>query len=173
MFKSIVFICFWFCSISSSSSSFLLISFLKVYLPIAIYLSLTALCTICRRTLAINYRSKWNGRGRNVISFVVSTLWPYGVTDNDNYFMMIDYPTHSLCPYSPRTCLYIVGTLRFISLDINRPSLPTLFSVCGFVSATLSTVFHSITSPHNSPLFHSVLTALLALPTTYSLWKSP
>ena len=44
--------------------------------------------------------------------------------------------------------------------DINRPSLPTAFySVLVSVSVfmTLSTVFHSMNSPDNSPLSQSVL----------------
>ena len=47
--------------------------------------------------------------------------------------------------------------------DINRPSLPTPFYFI-FVSISLfmalSTVFHSINSPDNSPLSHSVLPVL-------------
>ena len=47
--------------------------------------------------------------------------------------------------------------------DINQPSLPTLFYsvlVSVSVSMAFSTVFHSINSPDNSPLSHSVLTVL-------------
>ena len=47
--------------------------------------------------------------------------------------------------------------------DINQPSLPTPFySVLEsvFVFMALSTVFHSINSPDNSPLPHSVLPVL-------------
>ena len=46
------------------------------------------------------------------------------------------------------------------AFDINQPSSPTLFySVLVPVSVfmALSTVFHSINSPDNSPLSHSVL----------------
>ena len=46
---------------------------------------------------------------------------------------------------------------------INQPSLPTPFySVLVSVSVfmALSTVFHSINSPDNSPLFHYVLPVL-------------
>ena len=47
-----------------------------------------------------------------------------------------------------------------LDFDINQPSLPTPFysalvSVSVFMA--LSTVFHSINSPNNSPLSHSVL----------------
>ena len=48
--------------------------------------------------------------------------------------------------------------------DINQPSLPTPFhSVLVSISVfmALSTVFHSINSPDNSPLFPSVLPALI------------
>ena len=44
--------------------------------------------------------------------------------------------------------------------DINQPSLPTPFYsvlVSVFVFMALSTLFHSINSPHNSLLSHSVL----------------
>ena len=50
--------------------------------------------------------------------------------------------------------------------DINQPSLLTAFySVLVSVSVflALSTVFHSINSPNNSPLSHSVLLALFCL----------
>ena len=60
------------------------------------------------------------------------------------------------------THLHVVGMLWFMS-DINRPSLPTPFySVCVSISAimTISTVFHSINSPDNSPFPHSVLPVL-------------
>ena len=49
---------------------------------------------------------------------------------------------------------------------INQPSLPTPFNsvlVSVFVFLALSTVFHSINSPGNSPFSHSVL-VVLALP---------
>ena len=44
-------------------------------------------------------------------------------------------------------------------LDINQPSLPTLYSVLVSVSVfmALSPVIHSINSPDYSPLSHSVL----------------
>ena len=50
--------------------------------------------------------------------------------------------------------------------DINQPSLPTVFySVLVSVSVflALSTVFHSINSPDNSVLSHSVLLVLFCL----------
>ena len=51
-------------------------------------------------------------------------------------------------------------------LDVNQPSLPTLFFYSVLVPVSvlmaLSTVFHSINSPDNStPLSHSVLPALI------------
>ena len=63
---------------------------------------------------------------------------------------------------SPRAHLHVVGMLRFM-FDINQPSLPTPFySVLVLISVymALSTVFHSIKSPDNSPLSHSVLPVL-------------
>ena len=57
------------------------------------------------------------------------------------------------------------GDVQFMS-DINQPSLPTLFysvlvSISLFVAPLI--VFHSINSPNNSPLSHTVL-AVLILP---------
>ena len=84
---------------------------------------------------------------------------------------------------SPRAHLHVVGMLRFIS-DINQPSFPIPFipfySVLVSVSVfmALSTVFHSINSPDNSPFSPSVL-PVLSLPywscqqLYISLWKSP
>ena len=63
---------------------------------------------------------------------------------------------------SPSHC----GDVTVYVYDINQPSLPTPFySVLVSVSAltALSTVFHSINSPDNSPLTHSVL-SVLSLP---------
>ena len=57
------------------------------------------------------------------------------------------------------------GAIAVYVFDINQPSLPApflppvLLSIsCVFM--TLSTVFHSINSPDNSPLSHSVLPVL-------------
>ena len=66
---------------------------------------------------------------------------------------------------SLRAHLHLVGMLQFMS-DINQPSLPTPFySVLVSVSVfkALSTVFHSINSPDNSPFSDSVL-PVLSLP---------
>ena len=55
------------------------------------------------------------------------------------------------------------GGVAIYVFDINQPSLPTPFcSVLVSVSVfmALSTVFHSINSPDNSPLSHSVLPIL-------------
>ena len=64
---------------------------------------------------------------------------------------------------SPRAYLHVVGMLW---KDINQLSLPTPFySVLAYTSdfMALSTVFHSINSPDNSLLSHSVL-PVLSLP---------
>ena len=66
---------------------------------------------------------------------------------------------------SPRAHLYVAGMLRFMS-DIKQRSLPTLFHfvlVSISVFMALSTVFHSINSPENSPFSDSVL-SVLSLP---------
>ena len=62
--------------------------------------------------------------------------------------------------------------------DINQKSLPTLFCcvlVSVLVFVALSTVFHSINSPDNCPLSHSVLAVFFCLtgPLNYiSLYES-
>ena len=55
----------------------------------------------------------------------------------------------------------LVCTVHF-ALDINQPSLPTLFILflCLFVFMAHSTVFHSINSLDSSPFSHSVLLVL-------------
>ena len=61
---------------------------------------------------------------------------------------------------SHRAHLHVVGMLLFLSFDINQLILPTPF-YSAFMSVSvfmdLSTLFHFINSPSNSPLFHSVL----------------
>ena len=67
------------------------------------------------------------------------------------------------------------GDVTVYVFDINQPSLPTPFysvlvsvSVCG-----LSTVVHSVNSPDNSPLSHSVLPiCLIGLINYISLYES-
>ena len=72
--------------------------------------------------------------------------------------------------------LHVVGTLWFMS-DLNQPSLSTPFYsvlVSIFAFMALSTVFHSINSPDNSPFSHSVLvvsSALLVLSAMYLFMK--
>ena len=80
--------------------------------------------------------------------------------------------------WSPRAHLHVVGMLRFVS-DINHQSLPTPFdSVLVSISVFMahSTVFHSVSSPDNSPFSDSVL-PVLSLPflsfQLISLRKSP
>ena len=72
------------------------------------------------------------------------------------------------------------GDVAVYVSDINQPSLPTPFySVLVSVSVlmALSTVFHSINSPDNSPFSHSVLPVLFLLYWSFqlhiSLGKSP
>ena len=64
---------------------------------------------------------------------------------------------------SPRAHLQVVEMLWFIVFDKNQQSLPTAFYsvlVSNSLFMALSTVFHSINSPDNSPLSHSVLPVL-------------
>ena len=70
------------------------------------------------------------------------------------------------------------GDVAVYVCDINQPSLPTpLHSVLMSMSVfmALSTVFHSINSPDNSPLSHSVLPVFirpyLVLSTLYLFLK--
>ena len=71
------------------------------------------------------------------------------------------------------------GDVTVYVADINQPSLPTPFhSVLVSVSVfmALSTVFHSINSPDNSPLSHSVLLVLFCLIGPFNfipLYESP
>ena len=58
------------------------------------------------------------------------------------------------------------GDVMVYVFDINQPSLPTPFYsvlVSIYVFMALSTVFHSINSPENCPVSHSVL-PVLSLP---------
>ena len=57
------------------------------------------------------------------------------------------------------------GDVAVYVKDINQPSLPTLFYsvlVSVSVSMALSTVFHSINSPDNSPLSYFVLPVFIS-----------
>ena len=78
----------------------------------------------------------------------------------------------------PCAPLHVVGMLRFAS-DINQPNLPAPLKknkFCCCVFKALSTVFHSINSPDNSPFSDSVLPVSLpywSFQLYISLWKSP
>ena len=64
-------------------------------------------------------------------------------------FQFINHPVHTGSPSR-------VGDVAVYVFDINQPSLPTpfyLFLVSFFCLIILSTVFHSINSPDNPPLF--------------------
>ena len=98
----------------------------------------------------------------------------------------MDCRIFSVCMWSsyPRTILggspSRGGDVTVYVYDISQSSLPTPFNyvlVSVSVFMTLSTVFHSINSPDNSPFSHSVL-PVLSLPywsfqLYLSLWKSP
>ena len=67
------------------------------------------------------------------------------------------------------------GDVTVHVFDINRPSLPTPFYcvlVSVSVSMALSTAFHPINSPDNSPLSHSVLLVLFLLHWSFRLHTS-
>ena len=93
--------------------------------------------------------------------------------------------THSTLPHNmtvmsaPEGSPSRGGEVMVYVTDINSPSSPTPFySVLVFVSAfmALSTLFHSINSPDNSSLSHSVLLVLIlpywSFQLYISLWKS-
>ena len=76
---------------------------------------------------------------------------------------VVSSPSSFCLRLSPRDHLHVVGMLRFMS---KTKSLPTSFFsvlVSTSVFVALSTVFHSINSPDNSPFSHSVL-LVLSLP---------
>ena len=83
------------------------------------------------------------------------------------------------CFVDPAGSLSRGGVVAVYVLDITQPSCPLLFSVLVSVSVfmTLSTVFHSINSPNNSPLSHSALSVLFlpywSFQLDNSLRKSP
>ena len=67
------------------------------------------------------------------------------------------------------------GAVGVYVFDINQPSLPTpfiMFLCLISVFMPLSTVFHSINSPDNSPLSHSVLPVLFLLYWSFVLYIS-
>ena len=86
--------------------------------------------------------------------------------------------TLCLCHFSlvgsPQAHLHVVGMLRFM-YDINQWSLPTPFySVLVSVSVftLISTVFHSIGSPDNSPFSHFVFPDLFPPYRSFELYIS-
>ena len=78
----------------------------------------------------------------------------------------IKVSSYLIISLSPRAHLLVVGMLRFLS-DINQPSLPTPFFysvlMSVFVFLALSTVFHSINSPNNSPFLTLFFRSYLCL----------
>ena len=67
------------------------------------------------------------------------------------------------------------GDVAVYVFDINQPSLSTpsySFLVSVSVFMTLSTVFHSMNSPNNSPLSHSVLPVLVLPYWSFKLYIS-
>ena len=67
------------------------------------------------------------------------------------------------------------GVVAGYVFDLNQPSLPTPFYsalVSMSVFMALSTVFHSINSPDNSPLSHSVRAVLILPSWSFQLYIS-
>ena len=112
----------------------------------------------------------------SVSAFMALSTVFYSINSPDNSLL-----SHSVLPVLFLPHLWLTGlkaptnilTVRFGGLpsrsegvavnvfDINQPSLPTPFLFCSCVCfcpfMALSTVFHSINSPDNSPLSHFVL----------------
>ena len=93
--------------------------------------------------------------------------WPCCFQNGEPYF---HFKVSSLCAASPlkspQAHLHVVGMLQFMSVTQTSRACPLLLYsvlVSAFVFMVLSTVFHSINSPNNSPLSHSV-PAVLCLP---------
>ena len=75
----------------------------------------------------------------------------------------------------PRADLHVAGMLRFMSLTQASKACSLLFYfvlVSVSVCMALSTVFHSINSPDNSPLSHSVLPVLFLPYWSFQLYVS-
>ena len=73
---------------------------------------------------------------------------------------VLSFSTLSLFPPPPTGLPTRGGYVAIYVFDINQPSFPIPFSsllVSVSVFMALSTVFHSINSPDNSPLSHSAL----------------
>ena len=69
----------------------------------------------------------------------------------------------------------VMGNAAVYVFDMNQPILPTPFYsalVAISVFKAVSTVFHSINSPDNSPLSHSVLPVLLLPYGSFQLYIS-
>ena len=85
--------------------------------------------------------------------------------------------THVACFYGsvPSGSPSHGGYVAVYVFDVNQQSLPTPFySVLVSISVfmALSTVFHSINSPNNSPLFHSILPVLFLPYWSFQLYVS-
>ena len=93
-----------------------------------------------------------------------STIRPCRATVGQNIpllWLQIDFD-FNVGQSSPRAHLLVVGMLRIISETYTDRVCPLFYSVLVSVSVfmALSTVFHSIDSPDNSPFSHSVLLVL-------------
>ena len=89
----------------------------------------------------------------------------------DNYLFIFLF-LRSFCPLRLTFTWWGCCGLRF---DVNQPSLPSPFhSVLVSISAFMafSTVFHSINSPDNSPLSHSVPPVLFLPYWSFQLYTS-
>ena len=105
-----------------------------------------------------------------------------GGTTKIRYRDFIKHCEHSglfVCPFHPQRVP--VGSasrgedVTINVYDINPPSLPTPFNsvlVSVSVCMALSTVFHCINSPNNSPFSHSVLPVLLIPYWSFQLYVS-
>ena len=113
---------------------------------------------ICTQSLSFKYLTR---------------VWTKNIelTSGDQHSTCLSEAPLSVGLWSPWAHLHMVRMLQFMS-NINQPSFPTPFhSVLVSISVfmALSTVFHSINSPDNSPFSDSVLTVLSLPYCSYSL----
>ena len=88
--------------------------------------------------------------------------------------VIMQFVSLAISERSPRAHFHVVGMLRFMS-GINQPNLPNPFYsvlVSFSVHIALSTVFHSINSPDNSPFSDSVLPVLFLPYWSFQLYLS-
>ena len=138
---------------------------------------------------------QWRAEKKKLVHDVINKCathasYAHNVKDTDRYNMValtvvfLRFSNADFQPTRPqidwKTIPSPAGPHGLTVFDINQPSLPTPFYpvlVSVSVFMVLSTVFHSINSPHNSLLSYCVLPVSFlpyrSLQLYISLWKSP